>query len=126
VRPKTDSDHGSGVFVALATLAVVIGTALMLFTRSPSAAERRSVVHSAPPAASARSMKKQVALTVRSTPRGVLYLDGVKIGLTPITNYRLAPGTYRLRIEQKGYRPVSETISVKGTRPISRRYILRR
>jgi serine/threonine protein kinase len=126
VRPKTDSDHGSGVFVALGTLAVVIGTALMLFTRSPSAAERRSVVHSAPPAASARSMKKQVALTVRSTPRGVLYLDGVKIGLTPITNYRLAPGTYRLRIEQKGYRPVSETIAVKGSRPISRRYILRR
>jgi hypothetical protein len=53
-------------------------------------------------------------------------LDGTKVGLTPISNHRLAAGTYRLRIEQKGYRTVSETIVVKGTRPISRRYVLRR
>ena len=123
---KTDGDHGSGVFVALGTLAAVIGTVLMLVTKQHSVAERRSAAHPAPPAAAARAPKKQVSLTVRSTPRGVLYLDGAKIGLTPITNYRLTPGTYRLRIEQKGYRPVSETLSVKGTRPISRQYVLRR
>jgi PEGA domain len=65
-------------------------------------------------------------LSVRSAPRGMLYVDGVKAGLTPITKHRLAPGTYRLRIEQNGYRTVSETIVVKGSRPINRRYVLRR
>ncbi len=65
-------------------------------------------------------------LTVRSNPRAVLYVEGVKVGVTPITNHKLAPGTYRLRVEQKGYRPRSETIVVKGTRPIHRYYELRR
>jgi PEGA domain-containing protein len=66
------------------------------------------------------------SLSVRSTPRGVLYVDGAKVGVTPITNHRLTPGTYRLRVEQKGYRTATETIVVKGTRPIHRRYELRR
>jgi hypothetical protein len=56
----------------------------------------------------------------------VLYLDGARVGLTPITNHRLTPGTYRLRVEKKGYRTAAETIVVKGTRPIQRRYDLRR
>jgi hypothetical protein len=66
------------------------------------------------------------SLSVRSNPRGVLYLDGARVGLTPITNHRLTPGTYRLRVEKKGYRTAAETIVVKGTRPIQRRYDLRR
>jgi hypothetical protein len=55
-----------------------------------------------------------------------LYLNGVRVGLTPITNQRLSPGTHRLRVEQKGYRTVTETIVVKGTAPVTRRYQLRR
>ncbi len=102
--------------------------------KPPAAAQsapRRPVATMSPP-----SVKKSVApkarvqeyasLSVRSSPSGVLYLDGVRIGLTPITNRRLAPGTHRLRIDRKGYRTVTETIVVKGTRPILRRYDLRR
>ena len=65
-------------------------------------------------------------LKVDSDPGGVLYLDGARIGLTPIANHRIARGTHRLRIEQKGYQTLTETIVVRGTGPVIRRYDLRR
>ena len=65
-------------------------------------------------------------LKVDSDPRGVLYVDGVRVGLTPIANHRLRLGSHRLRIEQKGYQTLTETIVVKGTAPVVRRYDLRR
>jgi serine/threonine protein kinase len=135
-QPKPDGDHGAGVYVALGTLVVVIGAALMGIPklqagadlpRSPAASRSEPRRSMAPmPPARLRPAKKYASLSVRSTPRGVLYVDGVKVGLTPITNHRLAPGTYRLRVEQKGYRAVAETIVIKGTRQINRRYDLRR
>jgi serine/threonine protein kinase len=163
-QAKSDGDQGSsGVFVAMGTIAVLIGAALMVLPGLRTGAERRSAERSGPPAAitappvsrsptasrpaprrsmtpvpPARlpSVKKRglpklrvaeyASLSVRSNPRGMLYLDGARVGLTPITNRRLTPGTYRLRIEKKGYRTVTETIVVKGTRPIQRRYDLRR
>jgi serine/threonine protein kinase len=141
-QAKTEDPQGSGVYVAWGTLAVVILAALIGIPRMrtsstikpPAAAQsapRRPVATMSPP-----SVKKSVApkarvqeyasLSVRSSPSGVLYLDGVRIGLTPITNRRLAPGTHRLRIDRKGYRTVTESIVVKGARPILRRYDLRR
>jgi hypothetical protein len=65
-------------------------------------------------------------LKVDSDPRGMLYVDGVRVGLTPVTNHRLPLGSHRLRIEQKGYQTLTETIVVKGTGPVIRRYDLRR
>jgi serine/threonine protein kinase len=65
-------------------------------------------------------------LKVDSDPRAALYLDGVRVGLTPITNHRLPIGTHRLRVEQRGYQTVTETIVVKSTGPVNRRYDLRR
>jgi eukaryotic-like serine/threonine-protein kinase len=161
--PKPDSDpYGTGVYVAMGTVVVVIAAAFMALSGLRTAPDRGSVARAVPPAAitapkisksppasrpqprrpvaavaPARPGSKKggaaklraveyTSLSVRSTPRGVLYVDGVKVGLTPITNYRLTPGTYRLRVEQKGYRTVAETIVVKGTRPIQRRYGLRR
>jgi hypothetical protein len=139
---KKDDQQGPGVYVALGTLVVVILAALIGIPRMrtsptikpPAAAQsipRRPVATMSPP-----SVKKSVApkarvqeyasLSVRSSPSGVLYLDGVRIGLTPITNRRLGPGTHRLRIDRKGYRTVTETVVVKSTRPILRRYDLRR
>jgi serine/threonine protein kinase len=150
-QPKADGYHPSGVFVALATMAAVIAAALLVFPRQDSATERRSAARPVSPRVSVSSPRRSITPTptkrptptrqrsssklrvaeyallgVRSVPRAILYLDGTKVGLTPITNHRLAAGTHRLRIEQKGYRSVSETIVVKGTRPISRRYALRR
>jgi serine/threonine protein kinase len=148
---KSSGDYGSGVYVAMATVAAVIWAAFIGLPKLQTMAEEMSTERAAPPAAAApkvsrspaasrperRSSVKKPApaklrvvqyasLSVRSNPRGVLYVDGLKVGLTPITNHRLTPGTHRLRVEQKGYRTVFETILVKGTRPISRRYDLRR
>jgi serine/threonine protein kinase len=72
-----------------------------------------------------RVAKKEYALlTVASEPWGTLYLGNEEIGPTPVADYPLAPGTYRLRIEQEGYRTKSELIVVSGPNPIRRRYSL--
>ena len=72
-----------------------------------------------------RVTKKEFALlTVASEPWGTLYLGNEEIGPTPVADYPLAPGTYRLRIEQEGYRTKSEIIVVTGPNPIRRRYSL--
>jgi serine/threonine-protein kinase len=72
-----------------------------------------------------RAVKKEYALlTVASEPWGTLYIDNVEIGPTPVADYRLLPGTYRLRLEQEGYRTKRETIVITGPNPIRRRYSL--
>jgi serine/threonine protein kinase len=63
-------------------------------------------------------------LTVASEPWGTLYLDNVEIGPTPVADYPLQPGKYRLRIEQEGYRTKTEMLVVTGPNPIRRRYSL--
>jgi serine/threonine protein kinase len=138
-QSKADGHHPSGVFVALATTAAVITAAVFILPSSGGAPDRR-VVRSGPrssvshprrsiapvPPKQPQAARKYAFLAVQSVPRGVLYLNGSKVGSTPIANRRLSPGTYRLRIELKGYRTVSETIVVKDSRPITRRYVLRR
>ena len=72
-----------------------------------------------------RPAPKQFALlTVASEPWGTLYIDGIEIGPTPVADHRLEMGTYRLRIEQEGFRTKIETIVVRGPNPIRRRYSL--
>jgi tRNA A-37 threonylcarbamoyl transferase component Bud32 len=123
-----ESGHGAGVYVALGTVVAVIAAALFGIPKLNSLVEgsARPAAVAAPKSRSQASRRAPVPLIVRSNPRGVLYVDGVKVGLTPITNHKLAPGTYRLRLEQKGYRAMSETIVVKGPRPVHRYYELRR
>jgi len=66
--------------------------------------------------------RQYALLTVASEPWGTLYIDGVEIGPTPVADHRLERGTYRLRIEQEGFRTKVETIVVNGPNPIRRRY----
>ena len=63
-------------------------------------------------------------MTVTSEPWGTLYIDDVEIGPTPVEDYRLSTGTYRLRIEQEGYRTKKETLVVSGPGLVRRRYTL--
>jgi serine/threonine protein kinase len=74
---------------------------------------------------SPKPAKKEFALlTVASEPWGMLFIDNVEIGPTPVADYRLTVGTHRLRLEQEGYRTKIETIVVTGPNPIRRRYSL--
>jgi eukaryotic-like serine/threonine-protein kinase len=73
----------------------------------------------------AKPPKKEYALlTIASEPWGTVYLGNKEIGPTPIADYPLEAGTYRLRIEQEGYRTKVETLVISGPNPIRRRYIL--
>jgi len=67
---------------------------------------------------------QSVYLTVSSEPWGTLYLDNMELGPTPVADYPLQPGKYRLRIEQEGYRTKTEIIVVTGPNPIRREYSL--
>jgi serine/threonine protein kinase len=72
-----------------------------------------------------RPAKKEYALlTVTSEPWGTLYIDGVEMGPTPLEDYHLGAGTYRLRIEQEGYRTKKETLILSGPGPVHRHYTL--
>ncbi|HEY8198103.1 MAG TPA: protein kinase [Gemmatimonadales bacterium] len=159
-RDKPAADHGVGVLVALATIAVVAVAAWFALpgfqaivehsaasrTTSARTVAAPAVSKPAPaprpvrrtPAApvSPSAEKKRATAKVRavqyallkvdSDPWGMLYVDGARVGRTPISNHRLSLGTHRLRVEQKGYQPITETLKVKGTRPVTRRYTLRR
>jgi len=93
------------------------------FTPESPRALARQPVSSEPP--KPRAIKREYALlTVASEPWGTLYIDNMEIGPTPVADYRLSPGTYRLRIEQEGYRTKKETIVVSSSDPIRKRYSL--
>lgn len=51
-------------------------------------------------------------LYVASRPWGVVLVNGQQIGYTAIAGYRLAAGTYRVRVERPGYLPFDTTITV--------------
>jgi serine/threonine-protein kinase len=73
-----------------------------------------------------RSESEQTAtLTIASEPYGVLYIDDVEIGDTPVANRSLRVGrSYHVRVEREGYKPKRETITVTGPNPIRRNYVL--
>jgi predicted Ser/Thr protein kinase len=52
-------------------------------------------------------------LWVNSDPWGVLYIDGDSVGNTPVFNVTVPAGTHRLRVQQRGYLPVEDTVDVK-------------
>jgi serine/threonine protein kinase len=68
--------------------------------------------------------REPVFLTVESEPWGMLYIDNLEIGPTPVTDYLLKPGRHRLRLEQEGYQTRIESIVVSGPEPIRRSYSL--
>jgi hypothetical protein len=84
------------------------------------------------PAATAPARQRETArrtarLSVTSTPRATLYIDGARVGLTPVTGRTLTVGrSYRIRVERTGYRTKSETIAPTSTRAIRRSYVLER
>ncbi|HEX7337594.1 MAG TPA: protein kinase [Gemmatimonadales bacterium] len=93
--------------------------------QQPAASAGTSAPEIEPAASKPKPAPKQYALlTVASEPWGTLYIDGVEIGPTPVADHRLELGTYRLRIEQEGFRTKIETIVVRGPNPIRRRYSL--
>ena len=64
-------------------------------------------------------------ITVASEPYGVLFIDDIEIGDTPVANHPLDVGhSYRIRVEREGFRTKRETIRVSSPNPIRRSYVL--
>lgn len=90
----------------------------------PSAWRRAGAATVAPMA----TPRAQVRFDVTSSPVAVLYVDGRRVGQTPIVDGRLSVGVHELRLERTGYRPTLDTITVTAspTRGVRRSYLLRR
>ena len=68
-----------------------------------------------------------IRLSVTSSPAATLYVDGQRIGLTPIVEHSVTGvGDHYVRLERAGYRTVSDTVRVTSPRPVRRNYVLRR
>jgi serine/threonine-protein kinase len=77
--------------------------------------------------AGAPAARRSAMLSVTSSPKATLYVDGRRIGETPISNHVLTVGrTYQARLERKGYRTKRESITPADTRSIRRSYTLKR
>jgi hypothetical protein len=71
--------------------------------------------------------RQTVKLSVTSSPTATVYIDGRRIGVTPIAGHTLSGGRdHQIRLERKGYRTMRDTIRMSSTRTVRRNYVLRR
>ncbi|MCZ6915819.1 MAG: protein kinase [Gemmatimonadetes bacterium] len=56
-------------------------------------------------------------LSVNAVPWGIVLIDGVEIGETPLTNHELGPGRYVISILQDGCHTSVDTVTVTVNRP---------
>jgi TonB family protein len=62
----------------------------------------------------ARSSPTMAVADILSSPFGAaVSVDGKPAGATPITEFRLRPGTHRFELSKEGYEPYSETLKVE-------------
>ena len=95
--------------------------------RPAPAAKPTTAAKTAPPAKTTHraAPRRTTTLSVTSSPRATLYVDGRRIGQTPISGHSLTVGrTYQLRLERKGYRTKRETIAPTEARAVRRSYVL--
>lgn len=60
--------------------------------------------------------ERPTALTVRTTPRAVVFVDGRELGPSPVRAGALPPGRHVIEVEAPGYFPVEEALDVTGER----------
>ncbi|MFN2564520.1 MAG: protein kinase [Gemmatimonadaceae bacterium] len=95
-------------------------------TKSPVAPTPSPARETTPPRAKDNG-RRTAQLSVISVPRATVFIDGARVGETPITGRTLTVGrTYRIRVERKGYRTKSDRVTATGTRPLLRSYVLER
>jgi hypothetical protein len=77
--------------------------------------------------ATANPRRRTTTLSITSTPRATVYIDGTRVGETPVAGRTMTVGrTYQIRVEKKGYRTKRESITPSGTKAIRRSYTLQR
>lgn len=100
---KTRS-RASLLWIPLIVLGVAVGGAVLL--------SRGEGDTAAPPAPVAPAPVDPGRLSVNSTPWGEVFLDGRRVGPTPVLGVELPPGRHRLRIARPGYEPYEQDIEI--------------
>lgn len=72
------------------------------------------------------TQRQTAKLSITSTPNATVFIDGKRIGVTPIVGHTLRSGTYQIRLERKGFRTRRETISITAPRALRRSFELQR
>ena len=79
----------------------------------------------APAKRPAENRPRFAELRITSKPTATVLIDGTRVGTTPLSDRRLTVGrTYRIRLERKGYKSKRETITVRGSETVVRRFVL--
>ena len=61
----------------------------------------------------------QVKLDINTIPKRVeVYLDGVKLGTSPIRNERIVPGVHKFEMKKNGYAPITYDVLVNSAQSI--------
>ena len=67
----------------------------------------------------------QIRLDVNTIPKKVdIYLDGMKLGSSPIRDERISPGVHKFEITKKGYAPLSYDLLVNPAQAIELDFFL--
>ena len=70
-------------------------------------------------------MFSQIRLDVNTIPKKVdIYLDGMKLGSSPIRDGRISPGVHKFEITKKGYAPLSYDLLVNPAQAIELDFFL--
>jgi len=73
---------------------------------------RRAAQAPPPATASPPASEAKGFITVGADPFGMVYIDGVELQDTPVTNYPVTPGRHVIEIRRMGYRTTVDTIDV--------------
>ncbi len=87
--------------------------------RRPDRPKPRETAAPPPVAAAAQGF-----LVIDADPFGTVYIDGVEVGPTPVTNYAVKPGRHAIRVENPGYKTVNDIVQVDAGNTIRKRYVL--
>jgi hypothetical protein len=84
-------------------------TLTLSLTRTPPAAARGAP----PPAAPANAAREQSSLLVESRPTGAtVFLDGKRVGTTPMSLPSVTVGAHAVRLEMTGFKPWTASVRV--------------
>ena len=120
ITPTGGRGRGTRSFMLLIALLLGIASvgAVMHLAGIPAEVAADTTVNAAPAAA---------PITIVSSPSATVFIDGQRIGETPLANHQLVIGElHRIRVEKAGYRTKRDSVRVRDATPISRRYVLSR
>jgi serine/threonine protein kinase len=67
---------------------------------------------------------EQGFVTIDADPFGTVFVDGVNAGQTPLVQYGVKPGPHQIRIENPGYKTVTDRVQVDAGNTVRKRYTL--